>query len=123
MKIFFYFVFVCMFIFPISLIGKAKDGGIILSTSKGKHLTESHVEIVVMVIEKLLIRSLTHEEIFLIKKNVQREFIKNPEEIIITIENISDKLKLQRSFLTTMQEMNIFEFGIERSEDFVGNQN
>lgn len=123
MKIFFYFVFVCMFLFPFGLMGKTQDGGIILCTSKGKHLTESHVEIVVMTIEIQLSRSLTPDEFFLIKKNVQRKFIKNPEEIIITIESISDKLKLQRSFLTTMQEMNIFEFGIGKSEDFVGNQN
>lgn len=121
MKIFFYFVFVCMFLFPFGLIGKAQDEGIILCTSKGKHLTESHVEIVVMAIEKQLSRSLTPDEFFLIKKNVRKEFIKNPIEMITSIENISGLLQNEFLFFNSFQQKYNLDFEMLRLVALVSN--
>lgn len=110
-----------MFLFPFGLIGKAQDGGIILCTSKGKHLTESHVEIVVMAIEKQLSRSLTPDEFFLIKKNVRKEFIKNPIEMITSIENISGLLQNEFLFFNSFQQKYNLDFEMLRLVALVSN--
>lgn len=86
MKILFYLLLTFLFVFPLLLSAKAQHGGIILCTSKGKHLTESHVEIVVLVIEKRLKRSLTSKEYAEVQKDILKEFMKNAQEVIATIE-------------------------------------